>query len=115
MGAAVSDRIRCCIAECRRSFKRRSDDDDREIMCGRCWRTADARFIVRYKVLRARWRRVDRMLQRKSTRWRPEHRLNHLFARAIERNWATLKEDVEIKSRMRVEGTAGELAARRAP
>lgn len=115
----TDDRIRCCIAECRRSFKRGPGDRwDREIICGRCSRTADARFMRRYQVLRARWRRIDRLMRRKSIALKAGavrmHRAYALLERAIAANWSALKDDVQIKSRMRVEGTAGELAARRA-
>jgi hypothetical protein len=41
------------------------------------------------------------------------HRLEAMFARAHARDWAAIKDDANFKSRMRLEGTAGELAARR--
>ncbi len=115
----MTDRIACCIPECRRSFKRKGDEPGNyEIMCGRCWRTTDPRLRARYKALRARERLVLRLMRLKAIRNKRSfgiqvEALHALFDRACARNWAALKEDATIKSALGVEGTAGALAAHR--
>lgn len=114
----MPDRVKCCIAECRRTFRCTDEDANKETMCGRCWRTADAPLIRRYRALRRRWRRVERLLRRKAIQVNPraiarERGLHQAFWRAFEANWLALKSDVQIKSAMRMDGTAGALADRR--
>jgi hypothetical protein len=118
----MADRVPCCVPECRRSFKA-SDaalaHDHDEVMCGRCYRTVEPRLIARHKAVHHRWRRAARLLQLKRIMAKPGiiaqyHRLDELFFRACARSWAAIKADAEMKSALRVEGTAGELAARRA-
>lgn len=118
----MTDREHCCVPECRRSFKRTSDPDSdhghTEIMCGRCYRTVEKRLIDRHKAIHRRWRKAERLAFRKKISSKPGFhvqilRLDALFREACARNWALIKEDATIKSRLRVEGTAGDLAARR--
>ena len=116
----MSERIRCCIDNCRRSFKRAGevDGDGEEVMCGRCWRTADRVLIERYKRTGRRSRRALRLISLKVVQRRPDFELRcrtlaGLFLRAIKRHWDAIKLDVQIKSALRLEGTAGELASRR--
>ena len=75
--------------------------------------------VLAIKAIHRRWRRAERLLSVKAIRSKPGiapqyHRLDGLFRRACARSWAAIREDAVMKSAMRVEGTAGELAARRA-
>jgi hypothetical protein len=88
-------------------------------MCGRCYRTVEARLIARHKAIHRRWRRAERLSYVKTIASKPAfliqiNALDGLFRRACARSWAEIKEDATMKSALRVEGTAGELAARRA-
>jgi len=122
MSGTGPSRVPCCVPECRRSFKASDaalEHDHDEIMCGRCYRTVEARLIARHKAIHRRWRRAEKLLNVKAIRSKPGivpqyHRLDELFRSACARSWAAIKEDAVMKSAMRVEGTAGELAARRA-
>jgi hypothetical protein len=122
MEAVMTDRVRCCIPECRRSFKpsvAALEHDHDEIMCGRCYRTVEPRLIARHKTIHRRWRKAERLLRVKATRDKPAlliqvDCMDGQFRRACARSWAAIKQDATIKSAMRVEGTAGELAARKA-
>lgn len=116
-------RVHCCIPECRRSFKKTVDDETadhahNEIMCGRCYRTAEPHLVEHHKRVHRRMRRATRLLRLKSVQSKKElsfqiEHLDELFRRACARSWAAIKTDVEMKSNMRLEGTAGALAARR--
>lgn len=115
----MTERIHCCVPECRRSF-RRSDVDDvhAEVMCGRCYRTVDRRLLERHKVLQRRAHKVEKLarmklISRKASFWIQIDSLTGLFRRSFAKSWAAIKEDAFMKSALRVEGTAGELAARR--
>jgi hypothetical protein len=118
----MADRVHCCIPECRRSFKASVaalEHDHDEVMCGRCYRTVEARLIARHKAIHRRWRKAERLLRVKAIASKPAFliqvdALDGLFRRACTRSWAAIKTDAEMKSALRVEGTAGELAARRA-
>lgn len=114
--------INCCVPHCRRKARgEKHPNAERpgyEIICGRCWRTIDPRLRARYKTLKIRDRRIDSIIRLKKIRAKPGFdrqigNLVGLFDRAHGQNWAALKEDATIKSNMRVEGTAGDLAARR--
>jgi hypothetical protein len=115
----MTDRVHCCVPECRRSFRARPDDGPGdEVMCGRCWRTADFRLRARYRELHRRSRKVFRLMRIKTIKSKPVFevqvdRLYILFVRAHKKVWTAIKEDVAMKSALRVEGTAGELAARK--
>jgi hypothetical protein len=121
MSGTGAPRVNCCVPECRRSFKASVaalEHDHDEVMCGRCYRTVEARLIARHKAIHRRWRRAERLLSVKAIKSKPGivlqyHRLDGLFKRACARSWAAIKEDAVMKSALRVEGTAGELAARR--
>lgn len=115
-------RIRCCVPECRRSFKLRDDPDANhghdEIMCGRCYRTVEPRLIARHKSIHRRWRKAQRLsfrkeIGRKATLAAQIGRLDRLFRDACARSWSLIKKDAMMKSALQVEGTAGHLAARR--
>ena len=122
MSGTGPSRVPCCVPECRRSFKpsvAALEHDHDEIMCGRCYRTVEARLIARHKAIHRRWRRAERMTRVKAIREKPSfgvqiESLDGLFRRACARSWALIKDDAVMKSALRVEGTAGELAARRA-
>lgn len=91
-----------------------------EIMCGRCYRTAERRLIERHKRIHRRWRRCMRLATLKTIQAKRSYliqldNLEVLFVRACARSWAEIKSDVAMKSAMRLEGTAGWLAARRRP
>jgi len=122
MSGTGPSRVHCCVPECRRSFKPSDaalEHDHDEIMCGRCYRTVEARLIARHKAVHRRWRKAERLLRvkfigRKFGIVSQVGRMDDLFRRACARSWAAIKEDAVMKSALRVEGTAGELAARRA-
>jgi hypothetical protein len=118
----IGARVPCCIPACRRSFKASqipdADHGHDEIMCGRCYRTVEGALLARHKLIHRRWRKATKLLQRKAIASKPTivaqyHRLDALFHSACARSWAAIKADAEFKSNMRIEGTAGELAARR--
>jgi hypothetical protein len=116
----MSDRVKCCVPECRRSFKEprgELDHEHDEVMCGRCWRTVDTALRARHKLVHARSRRALRLVRLKSVRGKPGFanridRLEAIFMRACQRSWLAIKADAVAKSALRLEGTAGELAAR---
>ena len=122
MSGTGPSRVNCCVPECRRSFKASDaalEHDHDEVMCGRCYRTVEARLIARHKAIHRRWRRAERLTRVKAINEKPAfliqiNSMDGLFKRACARSWAAIKEDAMMKSAMRVEGTAGELAARRA-
>jgi proteasome lid subunit RPN8/RPN11 len=115
-------RDHCVVPECRRSFKRGADLDDHghdEVMCGRCWRTVEPALIRRHRLVHRRMRKATRLLRVKAINSKPGFgvqlsELDRLFRSACERSWASIKADAEMKSRLRMDGTAGALAARRA-
>lgn len=86
-------------------------------MCGRCWRTADAKLRYRDKQSRARYRRIERLERRKAIKAKRSdgrfYRIYQVAFRLWLKGWKALVEDVKFKSAMRLEGTAGELASRR--
>jgi hypothetical protein len=87
-------------------------------MCGRCYRTVEARLIVHHKLIHKRWRRAEQLLRVKAIRSKPTInqqllRLDGLFREACRRSWIEIKTDAAMKSAMRLEGTAGWLAAKR--
>lgn len=116
-------RIQCCIPECRRSFKASVaalEHKHDEVMCGRCYRTAERHLIERHKLIHRRWRRCLRLARFKTIQGKRRYliqldRLEISFVRACARSWAEIKADVVMKSAMRLEGTAGHLAAKRRP
>jgi hypothetical protein len=121
MSGTGPGRVPCCVPECRRSFKASVaalEHDHDEVMCGRCYRTVEARLIARHKTIHRRWRRAGKLLSVKAIASKPGivqqyRRLDGLFRWACAQSWAAIKEDAVMKSALRVEGTAGELAARR--
>ena len=69
MSGTGPSRVPCCVPECRRSFKpsvAALEHDHDEIMCGRCYRTVEARLIARHKAIHRRWRRAERLLSVKA-------------------------------------------------
>lgn len=122
MSGTGARRVHCCIPECRRSFRERPEDIEHghdEVMCGRCYRTAEPRLVANHKLIHRRMRRVTRLLHIKAIQGKPGfgeqiESLDGLFRRACARSWAKIKFDVEMKSRLCIEGTAGWLAAKRA-
>jgi hypothetical protein len=106
----MSDRIGCCIAGCRRTFKKSADDPaDGEIMCGRHWRMSDEILRRRHKQLRRRFRWFDRRWKTRRNAIEKSPRL-HKFDDAWRRTWGAensmwlrIKEDVTIKAAFGVE------------
>lgn len=113
-----ADRIPCCVPGCRRSFRAdRIDDQLAQYMCGRCMRLADAPLLRRRKQLRARERRLLRLVQAKPLdtmrkaaaargRWRKVD-IGWLYSSlvaAFNANWAAIKRDAEIKIAMGADG-----------
>jgi len=94
----MSDRIACVNPRCRRTFKREPGDaDDSETCCGKCWRLLPAALTRRYKQLRRRYRKIDRL----HTRVR-RHRSPHVHGRQVflidmtirrqfEANWTAIR------------------------
>lgn len=118
--ALMADRVHCCIPGCRRSFRAAAGySDDEEVMCGRCWRSADPRLAARHKLMLKRSRKALKLLQRKSVQANPNYgarveRLYFMFTQACMKTFMAVKDDAAFKSAMRIEGTAGALAHRRA-
>jgi hypothetical protein len=117
----MTDRVPCCIPECKRSFKpdvAALEHDHDEVMCGRCYRTVEQRLTARHKAIHRRWRRAERLLRVKAINTKPMIgqqvlRMDRLFREACASSWHEIKADAVMKSALRVEGTAGWLAAKR--
>lgn len=107
----MTDRIRCCIVGCGRTYKRNPDwGETYTIMCRRHWRMGEVARLTRHKQL---WRRA-RWFER---RWAKRHRaieadpkLHYRFYRAwrranqdCSRVWHQIADDVQIKAAFRAE------------
>lgn len=114
----MSDRIRCIVPECRRTAPKTRYPDCDQIICGRCWRTTEPKLRARYKQIGARFKRIDRLVTFKVIQQKPTLELQLTSIRLLhnalnDRMWRALCEDAQMKSRLRVEGTAGWLATKR--
>jgi hypothetical protein len=102
----VSDRIPCCIPDCRRTFKRTpGESDDVITMCGRHWRMGDQPLRDRHKQLRKRARWFERKVKygHKISK-RPKFEDAHNRAAwAAHRAWHRVKDDVIIKAALGAE------------
>lgn len=112
------DRVNCCIPDCRRSFKAEVAEPHEFIMCGRCWRSADPALTRRHKTVQRRSVKALRLLQRNAIRKKPGYaarvrRLYRMFDDACSVSFSAVRRDAEFRSAMRIEGTAGALAAKR--
>lgn len=88
-------RIACCVPFCRRTADA-SKFPGQEIICGPHWRSIPAAIRARRTQLKARARRVERLLMRKGFRHKPGivtkvDAMERTFDRLWSRHWAELK------------------------
>jgi hypothetical protein len=99
----MTDRVSCCIPNCRRTFKREPGDADVTIMCGRHWRMGDERMRKREKQLRKRVRWFKRKWDRRQNAIDRSSKADKFYAAwqrasdAAHALWHRVKEDVTIK------------------
>lgn len=106
----MTDRVRCCIPGCGRSFKRETfDHPDVIVMCGRHWRMGDIAMRDRHKQLRKRvrwlerlWKRRNKVIEQSGRYVKYNHALGRAYQAAHEL-WHRIKEDVEIKAALGAE------------
>lgn len=91
------DRIPCLKPGCRRTAKREPNDPpDVQIVCGKCWKTVPPRLRVRYKNLRKRGKKLDRLIQkaRRASRAQVQHSRWMDLHEAHDRLWQKLWADI---------------------
>ncbi|MCW2195075.1 hypothetical protein AB7M45_007848 [Bradyrhizobium elkanii] len=102
----MTDRIRCCIPGCGRTFKREASEDAEgvSIMCGRHWRMGDLAMRNRHKQLRARARWFQRRYDKRGNAIERSAKRAKFFS-AWQRTWTAanvlwhrIKDDVTIKA-----------------
>lgn len=65
MADALTPRTPCLNPRCGRTCKQEHPGE--EMVCGKCWKTLPVSLTRRYKALKARDRRIDRLARRKRT------------------------------------------------
>lgn len=89
----MTDRIPCLNPPCRRTAPADKYEPGDEIVCGKCWKLLPPRLTARYKALKRRDRRLDRLAlkgrhQSRGPQW---ERVTSLFTAAQGRNWAAIR------------------------
>jgi hypothetical protein len=89
-------RIACCVPFCRRTASATRFADSEEIICGPHWRAIRPAIRARRTQLKARARRVERLLMRKGFRHKPGlvtkvDGMERAFDRLWARHWQELK------------------------
>ncbi|WP_050400415.1 hypothetical protein [Bradyrhizobium embrapense] len=101
----MTERIRCCIPGCGRTFKREAGDAEGvKIMCGRHWRMGDQAMRDRHKQLRKRARWFERRWERRQNAIARSPKLQKFgnawdrAAAACNALWERIQADVTIKA-----------------
>lgn len=92
----MTERIPCCVPFCRRTASRTKFAASEEIICGPHWRAIPEPVRARRRQLKARARKVERLLTRRGFRHKPGlvtkvDGMERSFDRLWSRHWDELK------------------------
>lgn len=95
------DRNPCLNPRCGRTFKREPGESEGcEVVCGKCWKTVPLHLRQRYKALRRRYRRIERLLRKKRApvgMRQPEKQawlVRRMLDRQIDGNWSLIRASI---------------------
>lgn len=86
----MSGRIPCLNPNCRRTAAQDKYPGSTNIICGKCWRAMPDRMRRRWKQLKARWKKIERVMRKRSTPGPVWNRIVDRFNAA----WVRLESDI---------------------
>lgn len=86
----MADRIPCLNPNCRRTEAQDKFPGSTGIICGKCWKALPDRMRRRWKQLKARWKKIERAMRKRST---PGPVWNRIVDR-LDAAWTRLEADI---------------------
>lgn len=93
----MTERIGCCIDGCKRTDRRdKFDEGIQEIICAKCWGQVPQVLKARYRLVRKRWRKINRLIVKHQHDGRAINaqlwRMHSTIVRLENRNWQAIKD-----------------------